>query len=84
MPVAASVTLGWCLQKGGCKKLREQKELGVPGDYLVMRLLSRKLGEPLRRGMEGLRAYDREREDTDLEQDLQRRKPAQGSRSCPP
>lgn len=37
-----------------------------------MRLLSRKLGEPLRRGIEGLRAYDRDREDTDLEQDLQR------------
>lgn len=40
---------------------------------LVMRLLSRKLGDPLRRGMEGLRAYDLERDDADLEHDLELR-----------
>lgn len=45
--------------------------LSLLSDYLVMRLLSRKLGEPLRRGMEGLRAYDLERVEQDLEVDLQ-------------
>lgn len=44
--------------------------LTLASGALVMRLLSRKLGEPLRRGMEGLRAYDLERDDLEQDREL--------------
>lgn len=54
-------------------RLRLLLYLSLASGALVMRLLSRKLGDPLRRGMEGLRAYDLERDDADLEHDLELR-----------